>query len=99
MAKELIKQLVVAGLLGAGLVTGALQASQPQTALGGMVASAGLNPACAIKGNISINSGERIYHVPGQEYYAVTVIRAEYGERWFCSEAAARQAGWRKARH
>ena len=25
---------------------------------------------CSIKGNISINSGERIYHLPGQEFYA-----------------------------
>jgi hypothetical protein len=53
--------------------------------------------ACTIKGNISINSGERIYHVPGQEYYAATKIRSEHGERWFCSEAEARGAGWREA--
>lgn len=53
---------------------------------------------CSIKGNISLNSGERIYHVPGQEYYGATEIRSEYGERWFCSEAEARAAGWRKAK-
>jgi hypothetical protein len=53
---------------------------------------------CNIKGNISINSGERIYHVPGQRRYRETKIRPEYGERWFCSEAEARQAGWRRAR-
>ena len=52
---------------------------------------------CQIKGNISIGSGEKIYHLPGQEYYRETVIRPEYGERWFCTEAEARQAGWRKA--
>lgn len=52
---------------------------------------------CVIKGNISINSQERIYHVPGQHYYADTIIRPEYGERWFCSEQEARAAGWRKA--
>ncbi|MGI2031440.1 hypothetical protein ACRQ1B_03510 [Rhizobium panacihumi] len=55
------------------------------------------DPACNIKGNISINSGAKIYHVPGQENYAATIIRTEYGERWFCSEADARAAGWRKA--
>lgn len=55
------------------------------------------NPSCKIKGNISINSGERIFHVPGQHYYAATKIRPDYGERWFCSEAQARAAGWRKA--
>lgn len=56
-----------------------------------------LNPSCKIKGNISIGSGERIFHVPGQHYYVDTVIRPEYGERWFCTEAEARSAGWRKA--
>ena len=52
---------------------------------------------CNIKGNISINSRERIYHVPGQEYYAATKISSQYGERWFCSEEDARAAGWRRA--
>lgn len=52
---------------------------------------------CAIKGNIG-NGGRRIYHLPGQEDYARTVIRPERGERWFCSEAEARAAGWRRAR-
>ncbi|WP_230978896.1 sunset domain-containing protein [Ollibium composti] len=53
---------------------------------------------CDIKGNISIDTGEHIYHVPGQEHYDDTRIRREYGERWFCSEADARAAGWRKAK-
>lgn len=53
---------------------------------------------CTIKGNVSINSGERIYHVPGQEYYDATRISPQYGEKWFCSEAEARAAGWRRAR-
>lgn len=52
---------------------------------------------CNIKGNISAK-GERIYHVPGQKYYSQTKISEGKGERWFCSEAEARQAGWRKAR-
>lgn len=54
---------------------------------------------CNIKGNISVNTGERIYHVPGQENYSETRINWFKGERWFCSEIAARQAGWRKARN
>ncbi|RVA55515.1 hypothetical protein EN933_08145 [Mesorhizobium sp. M7A.F.Ca.US.001.01.1.1] len=53
---------------------------------------------CNIKGNVSIDTGEHIYHVPGQKYYSQTIIRPEYGERWFCSEAEARAAGWRKSR-
>lgn len=57
-----------------------------------------IGKSCDIKGNISIGSGEKIYHVPGQEHYSDTRIRNEYGERWFCNEPEARAAGWRKAR-
>lgn len=57
-----------------------------------------LASGCSIKGNISINTGERIYHVPGQEHYWETKISPQYGERWFCTEEEARAAGWRKAR-
>lgn len=53
---------------------------------------------CIIKGNISFTTRERIYHVPGQAYYEETVINEAYGERWFCTEQEARDAGWRKAR-
>lgn len=52
---------------------------------------------CVIKGNISVNSGERIYHVPGQHYYNDTIITPAKGERWFCTEAEAVAAGWRRA--
>lgn len=58
---------------------------------------AGSATSCTIKGNVSIGSGERIYHVSGQEYYDETKISPQYGERWFCSEAEARAAGWRRA--
>jgi len=51
---------------------------------------------CRIKGNVSSNG--RIYHLPGQEHYDRTRISPERGERWFCSEAEARAAGWRRAR-
>ncbi len=53
---------------------------------------------CGIKGNISRTTGERIYHVLGQEYYWATRINWLNGEQWFCSEAAAQQAGWRRSR-
>ena len=52
---------------------------------------------CAIKGNIS-SKGERIYHVPGGRYYDATVIDTAKGERWFCTEAEAVAAGWRKSK-
>ena len=51
-----------------------------------------------IKGNVSYDTGERIYHVSGQEYYDDTVINPAYGERWFCTEQEAKAAGWRKSR-
>lgn len=61
-------------------------------------ASAQVSPYCSIKGNISFDTGERIYHMPGQAYYNETRISHSHGERWFCSEAEARAAGWRKAK-
>lgn len=57
---------------------------------------AGPGGDCAIKGNISA-SGERIYHLPRQTFYSRTRISPAKGERWFCTEADARSAGWRKA--
>lgn len=51
-----------------------------------------------IKGNISVNSGEKIYHVPGGEFYDKTVIDEAKGERWFCTETEARAAGWRRSK-
>lgn len=53
---------------------------------------------CLIKGNISQYTGEKIYHVPGQKYYDNTWIDESAGERWFCSEAEAVAAGWRKSK-
>ena len=52
---------------------------------------------CQIKGNIS-SSGEKIYHTPAQRYYDKTVIDQSKGERWFCTEAEAQEAGWRKSK-
>lgn len=49
---------------------------------------------CLIKGNIG-SKGDRIYHVPGGRWYDKTRIDTGKGERWFCSEAEARAAGWR----
>lgn len=64
-------------------------ASVLQAALGGF---GGMN--CNIKGNVSVASGERIYHVPGQRYYIETIIRQEYGERYSVpSRRPERQAG------
>lgn len=81
---------------GIGLHAGRFQA--PSTHRHGQASKVErITQTCHIKGNIS-SSGERIFHVPGQKYYAATRISTRKGERWFCSEAEARSAGWRKAR-
>ncbi len=67
--------------------TAPTQSTQTQPASGG---------SCSIKGNIS-SSGEKIYHMQGCGSYGKTVIDTGKGERWFCSEQEALQAGWRKA--
>ncbi len=53
--------------------------------------------SCTIKGNIAA-TGERIYHLPQQKYCAATCISFFRDERWFCSEAEVRNAGWGRAR-
>lgn len=52
---------------------------------------------CFIKGNIG-SGGARIYHVPGMSSYGRTKIDLTKGERWFCSEEEAMEAGWRAPR-
>ncbi|ESA32904.1 cold shock protein [Leptolyngbya sp. Heron Island J] len=56
-----------------------------------------IKPECTIKGNISINMGNKIYHLPGMEDYESTVIDLTKGERWLCTESEAIANGWRKA--
>ena len=54
---------------------------------------------CLIKGNISYKSGDKIYHIPGWKDYNATKINTDYGERWFCTEWEAYQAGWRAPKY
>jgi hypothetical protein len=51
---------------------------------------------CVILGNIS-RTGEKIYHVPGGLLYSRVKIDLKRGEQFFCSEAEAQAAGWRKS--
>jgi hypothetical protein len=50
-----------------------------------------------ILGNVSYNSGERIYHMPGDEYYDDTEIDPDYDEYYFCTPDEAEAAGFRHA--
>lgn len=68
----------------------------PQTRSNTVVLSGG--GECAIKGNISYTTGEKIYHLPGMRFYDDTVIDTSAGERWFCTEAEAVSAGWRRSK-
>ena len=51
---------------------------------------------CPIKGNIS-KKGAKIYHTPLSPWYKRTKISIDKGERWFCDETEAKEAGWRSA--
>ena len=52
------------------------------------------NADCRIKGNVSQNSGSTTC----RGSYDQTKIDESKGERWFCTEAEARAAGWRAPR-
>lgn len=62
----------------------------------GKVQEADNSGDCVIKGNIG-RGGERIYHMPFQQFYSRTKIDEGKGERWFCTEEDAIDAGWRRA--
>lgn len=51
---------------------------------------------CVIKGNIN-REGARIYHLPPQYFYRRIKIDERKGERWFCTEQEALEAGWRRS--
>jgi endonuclease YncB( thermonuclease family) len=50
---------------------------------------------CTIKGNVTPNG--RIYHTTESPWYDKVRMNLGIGRRWFCSEAEARDAGWRPA--
>lgn len=50
---------------------------------------------CPIKG--PVRSGARVYVLPWAPSYNSTRVRASRGERWFCSEREAKEAGWTRA--
>lgn len=51
--------------------------------------------SCIIKGNIS--KGKKIFFLPFHSLYANVKVEESKGERWFCSEAEALAAGFRRA--
>jgi micrococcal nuclease len=52
---------------------------------------------CVIKGNISDRGFGKIYFVPNCINYNRVKIDLKRGEKWFCTEEEAKEAGFRKA--
>lgn len=103
-------KIIIAILVGAVIVGGAIYLSrspepsrfQPSSQTGILNELdksdlVGVDTGCVIKGNISSNG--KIYHLPGCGSYDKTVINESAGEKWFCTEAEAVSAGWRKAKN
>lgn len=53
-----------------------------------------INPKCDIKGNTT--GSKNFYHYPGCNGYDQTIVELHTGDRWFCSEAEAKKAGFIK---
>ena len=68
-------------------------------ALGFLIISSNRNlfSGCNVKGNISVSSGAKFYHIQGMPEYEITRINTSKGERFFCSESEAIANGWSKA--
>lgn len=97
-----LKLLVVANIVAGAAFFMTLPDSQPDYVVDSTLLACSHGcwdppPGCDIKGNVSQASGERIYHLPGLGSYQATVISPQYGERWFCTQAEAEAAGWRRA--
>ncbi len=100
-----VKAIIKLGVFGTVLVIGIFQnltssrtarLPEPLTPLTESVKPL-TQPACTVKGNISVSTGRKLYHVPGMEDYETTAIDPLKGERWFCTEAEAIANGWQRA--
>ncbi len=91
-----VEQEKLAKLRGVGVWQGPAQPPWQYRSARRMPAEQQAPDGCTIKGNISNNG--KIYHLQKMASYAKTRITLSKGERWFCSEAEARAAGWRAPR-
>lgn len=88
----------IVAIIGAiALATGQSEPGPSETMSAPIPISDSLNPSCLVKGNVSVETNNRLYHVPGMEDYEITEIDPLRGERWFCTEAEAISSGWRRA--
>ena len=49
---------------------------------------------CKIKGTTN-SKGEQVYYLPSAQRYPLMQVKKSRGDRWFCSEKEAKDAGWR----
>lgn len=80
---------------GVVLTTTVVPTDTPSPTTEALTTTVEATPECLIKGNINSN-GERIYYTKDSINYTNTKITLP-GERYFCTEAEAEAAGWRKA--
>lgn len=55
------------------------------------------HPRCQIKGNLDVDRGTKIYHLPECYEYDRVVVETSSGEQWFCTELEAKKAGFTKS--
>lgn len=90
--RRLLKTVVSGGILAIiSILTMGMGASSAP------IITSGAKPRCVIKGNISVATSKKLYHIPGMRNYQSTIINLAKGERWFCTEAEALSNGWTKA--
>lgn len=53
-----------------------------------------VNSKCIVKGNIGESKEDRHYFTPSCPNYSQTVVWTSFGDRWFCSEKEAENAGF-----
>jgi len=51
-----------------------------------------VNPKCNIKGNI--RNYDKYYRYLGCDQYETTLIQLHFGDKWFCTESEAKNAGF-----
>ncbi len=71
----LLLTVIVLFFVAGGLFTVAFAGDTVTTTVAQIFAKRPGPPECVIKGNISIETGEKIYHLPGMRDYASTRIR------------------------
>jgi len=53
------------------------------------------DPKCAIKGNNDLDRNELLYLTPDCPYYDQVIVKRFEGDRWFCTTAEAKKAGFK----